>query len=68
LLLDIAPGHPQLLQDLYLDIKDVFLPPNAIYEIQPIDQTVIATFNPLKPKDNYMYQPLEQPIILHFYI
>jgi hypothetical protein len=43
--LNIAPGHPQLLQDLYLDIKDVFLPPNSTYEIQPIDQTVIATFN-----------------------
>jgi hypothetical protein len=35
LLLDNAPGHPQSLQDLYPDIKVVFLPPNATIKIQP---------------------------------
>jgi hypothetical protein len=44
LLLDNAPGHPQSLQDLYPDIKVVFLPPNATIKIQPMNETVIATF------------------------
>jgi hypothetical protein len=42
--LDNAPGHPKSLQDLYPEIKVVFLPPNTASEIQPMDQTVMTTF------------------------
>ncbi|CAK9801718.1 Tigger transposable element-derived protein 1 [Anthophora plagiata] len=44
LILDDAPGDPKFLQNLYLEINAVFLPPNTTCLIQPMDQTVIATF------------------------
>jgi hypothetical protein len=44
LLLDNAPGHPQSLGDLFPEVKVVFLPPNTTSLLQPMDQTVIATF------------------------
>jgi hypothetical protein len=44
LLLDNAQGHPQTLGDLFPEVKVVFLPPNSTSLLQPMDQTVIATF------------------------
>jgi hypothetical protein len=44
LLLDNAPGHPQCTGDLFPEIKVVFLAPNTTSLLQPMDQTVIATF------------------------
>nr|XP_012146667.1 PREDICTED: tigger transposable element-derived protein 1-like [Megachile rotundata] len=44
LILDNALGHPKSLQNLYPEINVVFLPPNTTCLIQPMDQTVIATF------------------------
>ena len=35
--------HPQVLQDLHQDIKFVFLPPNTMSLLQPMDQGVIKT-------------------------
>jgi hypothetical protein len=42
--LDSAPDHPQCLGDLFPEIKVVFVPPNTTSLLQPMDQTVIATF------------------------
>ena len=39
--LDNAPAHPHVLQDLHQDIKFVFLPPNTTFLLQPMDQGVI---------------------------
>ena len=44
MVLDNAPAHPQVLQDLHNDIKFVFLPPNTTSLIQPMDQGVIQMF------------------------
>jgi hypothetical protein len=44
LLLDNAPGHPQSLGDLFPEVKVVFLPTNTTSLLQPMDQTVNATF------------------------
>lgn len=44
LLLDNAKYNPETLQTSNPDVKVVFLPPNTISLIQPMDQTVIATF------------------------
>ncbi|XP_017763034.1 PREDICTED: tigger transposable element-derived protein 1-like [Eufriesea mexicana] len=44
LILDNVPGYPKSLQNLYPEINVVFLPPNTTCLIQPMDQTVIATF------------------------
>uniref|UniRef100_K7FJD3 HTH CENPB-type domain-containing protein n=1 Tax=Pelodiscus sinensis TaxID=13735 RepID=K7FJD3_PELSI len=44
LILDNTPGHPQYLNDLHSNMKVVFLPPNTITILQPMDQGAIATF------------------------
>ena len=44
MVLDNAPAHPQVLEDLHDDIKFVFLPPNTTALIQPMDQGVIQMF------------------------
>jgi hypothetical protein len=55
--LDNAPGHPHLLKDLYQEIKVVIMPPNTSCDVQPMDQTVIATF-----KRPYMGRRINQAI------
>lgn len=49
LLMDNARCHPEALQTLDPNVQVVFLPPNTTSLIQPMDQTVIATF-----KANYL--------------
>lgn len=44
LLVDNAPGHPVI---DHPNIKLVFLPPNTMSLIQPLDQGIISNFNPL---------------------
>ena len=44
LILDNASVHPVELGQLYLHIKNVFLPPNTTSLIQPLDQGIIANF------------------------
>lgn len=44
LLMDNSPSHPTTLQTLHPDVEVMFLPPNTTSLIQPMDQTVIATF------------------------
>ncbi|XP_066976046.1 tigger transposable element-derived protein 1-like [Macrobrachium rosenbergii] len=44
LILDNAPGHPQNIGDINENVKVVFLPPNTISLIQPMDQGAVATF------------------------
>ncbi|XP_019335264.1 tigger transposable element-derived protein 1-like [Alligator mississippiensis] len=44
LILDNAPGHPTILDDMHPDIKVVFLPHNTTSLLQPMDQGVIASF------------------------
>ena len=44
MVLDNAPAHPQMLQDLHSNIKLVFLPPNTTSLLQPMDQGVIRMF------------------------
>ncbi|KAG6923255.1 tigger transposable element derived 1 [Chelydra serpentina] len=44
LILDNAPGHPTILDDMRPDIKVVFLPPNTTSLLQPMDQGVFASF------------------------
>ena len=44
MVLDNAPAHPQMLQDLHSNIKFVFLPPNTMSLLQPMDQGVICMF------------------------
>ena len=44
LVLDNAPTHPHVLQDLYSDIKFIFLLPNTTSLLQPMDQRVIQMF------------------------
>jgi hypothetical protein len=51
--LDNAPGHPHSLEDLYPEIKVVFVPPNTSCNIQ----TLIATF-----KQYYMRQTINKAI------
>ena len=46
MVLDSAPAHPHVLQDLHRDIKFVFLPPNTTSLLQPMDQGVIKMFKP----------------------
>ena len=41
LLVDNAPGHPQL---EHQNVQVLFLPPNTTSLIQPLDQGIIATF------------------------
>jgi hypothetical protein len=57
LVLDNTPGHPHSLQDFLPEIKVVFMPPNTSCDIQPMDQTVIATF-----KRYYIRRTINQAI------
>ncbi|MFH4984556.1 hypothetical protein AB6A40_011265 [Gnathostoma spinigerum] len=57
LLLDNAPGHPPHLGDLHPDVKCIFLPPNTIPVIEPMDQGSIATL-----KANYLQTTFAQAI------
>jgi hypothetical protein len=41
---DNAPSHPTALSDLCKNVKVIYLPPNTISIIQPMDQRVIASF------------------------
>jgi hypothetical protein len=52
-----APGRPHSLEILYPEIKVVFMPQNTSCDIQPMDQTVIATF-----KRYYMRGTINQAI------
>ncbi|CAM4670142.1 unnamed protein product [Caretta caretta] len=44
LILDNAPGHPTILDDMCPDVKVVFLPPNTTSLLQPMDQGIFASF------------------------
>ena len=44
MVLDNAPAHPHVLQDLHRDIKFIFLPPNTMSLLQPMDQGMINMF------------------------
>jgi hypothetical protein len=44
LIVDNAPGHPTIIQDLCEHIQVAFIPPNSTSLIQPMDHGVIATF------------------------
>jgi hypothetical protein len=44
LVLDNAPEHPPVIQMLLKYIKVIFLPPNMMPLLQPMDLGVIATF------------------------
>ena len=44
MVLDDAPAHPHVLQDLHSNMKFVFLPPNTKSLLQPMDQGVIQMF------------------------
>lgn len=44
LVLDNAPGHPRSVGDIFPEFEVTFLPPNTTSLLQPMDQTVIATF------------------------
>lgn len=45
LLSDNKSGHLPILQNLHPNVKDIYLPPNTPSLLQPMDQSVIATFN-----------------------
>jgi hypothetical protein len=45
LVLDNAPGHPTAQNGLCENVKVVFLPPNTMSLLQPMDQGIISTFN-----------------------
>ena len=44
LLVDNAPGHPKVLKVAHLDVGVIFLPPNTVSLIQPLDEGVISPF------------------------
>ena len=44
LIIDNAPSHPRAMEDWAENIEVLFMPPNTTSLIQPMDQTVIATF------------------------
>ena len=44
MILDNAPAHPHVLEDLHDSIKFIFLPPNTTALLQPMDQGVIQMF------------------------
>jgi hypothetical protein len=46
LLLDNEPRHPQCKDDLFPEIKVVFVPPDSTSLLQPMGQTVTATLRP----------------------
>lgn len=47
LLMDNVASHDLSLQELHPDVEVVFLPPNTTSLLQPMDQSVIATFKAL---------------------
>ncbi|CAK9825672.1 Tigger transposable element-derived protein 1 [Anthophora retusa] len=52
LLVDNAPGHPQLEHE---NVQVLFLPPNTTSLIQPLDQGIIATFKTYYIKRTFQY-------------
>ena len=44
LIIDNAPSHPHAMKDWAENIEVLFMPPTTTSLIQPMDQTVIATF------------------------
>ncbi|KAK3875186.1 hypothetical protein Pcinc_019926 [Petrolisthes cinctipes] len=57
LLVDNAPGHPEICKDWCENVEVQFLPPNTTSLIQPMDQGVIATF-----KAYYLRRTIQQLI------
>jgi len=55
LLIDNCKSHAESLQDVHPDVEVMFLPPNTTSLIQPMDQTVIATF-----KSYYLRRVIEE--------
>ena len=45
LTVDNGPRYPSFIDDLYPNIKTVFLPQNTTFLAEPMDQGFIATFN-----------------------
>jgi len=52
LIIDNAPGHPQL---SHPNVKVIFLPPNTTSLIQPLDQGIIATFKKYYVKRTFKF-------------
>ena len=42
--MDNAKEHPETIQTAHPNVEVIFLPPNTTSLIQPVDQSVIATF------------------------
>jgi hypothetical protein len=59
LLVDNAPAHPHNLNDLYDNVKVVFLPPNTTALIQPMNNGVIAAF-----KAYYLRRTFDQLLVV----
>lgn len=57
LLVDNAPGHPEVCKEWCENVEVQFLPPNTTSLIQPMDQGVIATF-----KAYYLRRTIQQLI------
>ncbi|XP_014782748.1 tigger transposable element-derived protein 1-like [Octopus bimaculoides] len=57
LISDNAPGHPQNIIDFDLNVTVVYLPPNTMSLLQPMDQGIIVVF-----KRYYMKRTLRQAI------
>jgi hypothetical protein len=61
LILDNAPGDPQLISDIYPNINIIFLPSNTRYLKQPMDQDVLVclrhTFSRPPEKQDKEVQP-----------
>jgi hypothetical protein len=50
LILDNAPGDPQLISDIYHNINIIFLPSNTRYLPQPMDQYVLVYLRHTLPR------------------
>lgn len=55
--MDNTPGHARYLQNHHANIQVVFLPPNTIYLLQPLDQEIISTVKILYYKSVYNLRP-----------